>query len=203
MGSAIGRLLAAAGHDVVFSYTRDAARLERLAAEAGARAGTPADAAHGADAVVLAVHWDRVDDALTRAGNVDGTVLVDCTNPMSTDDTRLVVGLTTSGGEEIAPRAPGARVVKAFNTIPAELLRAGPALLPEPAACCLCGDDRDAKALAGSLARDMGLDPVDAGALHAARYLEPFALLVSQLAYGGAMSPELGVRFVALPAAGR
>jgi hypothetical protein len=198
MGGAIGRLLAAAGHDVVFSYARSRDKLERLARESGARAGTPAEAVRGADAVLLAVHWSRVDDALRGAGLLDGTVLVDCTLPMTDDDTALAVGHTTSGAEELARRFPAARVVKAFNMVPSELLRAGPALLEELAACCLCGNDAGAKALASTLVRDAGLEPVDAGPLRVARYLEPFALLVAQLAYEQGIGPELGTRFVTL-----
>jgi predicted dinucleotide-binding enzyme len=151
--------------------------------------------------VLLAVHWSRVEDALAQAGTLDGTILLDCTNPMNAEDTALTIGHTTSGAEEIGRRYANARVVKAFNTIPSELLRAGPVVLEERAACCFCGDDPDAKQTAARLIRDTGLEPVDAGPLAMARYLEPFALLVAQLAYEQGLGPELGVRFVALPPA--
>jgi predicted dinucleotide-binding enzyme len=58
-----------------------------------------------------------------------------------------------------------------------------------------CGDDKKGKAVAATLIRDVGFDPVDAGPLRIARYTEPFALLVAQLAYGEREGPELAYRF--------
>ena len=71
MGGKLGTLFARAGHEVVFSYSRSRKKLERLARDAGgnARAGTPREAAQDADVVLLAVHWNRVDDVLRRAGD--------------------------------------------------------------------------------------------------------------------------------------
>src|SRR5579862_5992273 len=89
MGGKLGTIFARAGHDVVFSYARTDQKLTRLARGAGerARAGTPADAARGADAILLAVHWSRVDDVLTQAGDLSGKVIVTCSLPMNADDT--------------------------------------------------------------------------------------------------------------------
>ncbi len=84
---------------------------------------------------------------------------------MTPTDDALAVGHRISGGELVARRARGARVVKAFNTVPAELLRAGPAVLPERPAVCYCGDDRRAKRLVGRLIRQIGFDAVDCGGL--------------------------------------
>src|SRR5437868_4856884 len=72
MGGKLGTLCARAGHDVVFSYSHDQKKLERLARDAGAnaRAGTPEDAARGTDALLLAVHWSRVDQVLAQAGDL-------------------------------------------------------------------------------------------------------------------------------------
>jgi predicted dinucleotide-binding enzyme len=199
MGGKLGTIFARAGHDVVFSYARSREKLETLAREAGkrARAGTPADAAREAEAVVLAVHWSRVDDVLRQAGDLAGKVLVTCTLPMSEDDTELVIGGSSSGAEELARKAPRARVVAAFGTAPSEVLfpvfearrRARkPSLV-------YCGDDAKAKEVAVTLIRDSGFDPVDAGPLRIARYIEPCALLIAQLAYEGDEGPELAYRF--------
>ncbi|HYR09132.1 MAG TPA: NAD(P)-binding domain-containing protein [Longimicrobium sp.] len=199
MGSKLGTLFARAGHEVVFSYSRDREKLERLARDAGgnARAGTPAQAAEGADVVLLAVHWSRLDDALKQAGDLSGKVVVTCSLPMNDDDTALVVAHTSSGAEELAKKVPGARVVSAFGSVPSEVLfgvfegRAGasrPSLV-------YCGDHADANEAAAALIRDVGFDPVDAGPLRIARYVEPFALLVAQLAYEGDGGPELAYRF--------
>jgi predicted dinucleotide-binding enzyme len=198
MGAALGRLFAAAGHAVTFSYSRDPAKLERLARSNGprARAASPAEAVRDADAVLLAVHWGRVPHVLRAAGTLRGKLLIDCTNPMTASDDALAVGHRISGGELVARRAPGARVVKAFNTVPAELLRAGPGALPEQPGVCYCGDDAGANRAVARLIRQIGFEPVDCGPLAVARYLEPFALLVAELAYNRRGRPEVGVRFL-------
>src|SRR5207237_10703221 len=103
MGGKRGTLFARAGHDVVFSYARSEQKLKKLAREAqgNARAGTPGEAARDADALLLAVHWSRVDDVLKQAGDVSGKVIVSCSLPMNADDTGLVVAHTSSGAEEL------------------------------------------------------------------------------------------------------
>jgi 8-hydroxy-5-deazaflavin:NADPH oxidoreductase len=72
MGGKLGTLFARAGYDVVFSYARSMEKLKKLAREAhgNARAGTPGEAARDADALLLAVHWSRIDDVLKLAGDV-------------------------------------------------------------------------------------------------------------------------------------
>jgi len=199
MGGKLGTIFARAGHEVVFSYARSDQKLERLARDAKgkARAGTPSEAAGGADALLLAVHWSRVDDVLKQAGDVSGKVIVSCSLPMNAEDTGLVIAHTSSGAEELAKKVPKARVVSAFNTVPSEVLfgvfearrkSSRPSLV-------YCGDDPRSKKLTSELIRDVGFDPVDAGPLRIARYTEPFALLVAQLAYEGKDGPELAYRF--------
>ena len=199
MGGKLGTLFARAGHEVVFSYARSQQKLNRLAREAqgNARAGTPGEAGREADAVLLAVHWSRIDDVLKQAGDLSGQVIVTCSLPMNQADTELVVAHTSSGAEELATKVPKARVVCAFNTIPSEVLfpvfeAKGRGSRPS---LVYCGDDRGAKAVAAELIRDVGFEPVDAGALRIARYTEPFALLVAELAYGGKGGPELAYRW--------
>src|SRR6266446_10462900 len=124
MGGKLGTIFARAGHDVVFSYARSPKKLERLARDAGgkARAGSLREAALNADALLLAVHWSRVDDALKQAGDLSGKVIVSCSLPMNADDTDLVIAHTSSGAEALAKRVPKARVVSAFGTVPSEVL---------------------------------------------------------------------------------
>src|SRR5579862_6136117 len=124
MGGKLGTLFARAGHEVVFSYARSREKLEKLAqaAPGNARAGTPCEAAEAADALLLAVHWSRVDDVLRQAGDLSGRVIVTCSLPMNADDTDLVVAHASSGAEELARKVPGAVVVAAFNTVPSEVL---------------------------------------------------------------------------------
>src|SRR5205823_14010372 len=106
MGGKLGTIWARAGHDVVFSYARSEQKLKKLAREAqgNAKAGTPGDAAREADALLLAVHWSRVDDVLKKAGDVSGKVIVSCSLPMNGDNTDLVVGHTSSGAEALAKK---------------------------------------------------------------------------------------------------
>jgi len=203
MGAKLGTIFARAGHDVVFSYARLRRKLERLAREAGGKssAGTPAEAARDADALLLAVHWSRMDDVLGQAGDISGKIIVSCSLPMNEDDTDLAVAHTTSGAEELARRYPRARFVAAFNTVPSEvLLGVFEARQREPRpGLVYYGDDDDAKAVAAQLIRDVGFEPVEAGPLTTARYAEPFALLVARLAYEGGGGPELAYRFERFP----
>jgi len=198
MGGKLGTLFARAGHEVIFSYARSEAKLKRLARKAGgkARAGTPRDASE-CDAVLLAVHWSRIDDVLKRAGSLSGKVVVTCSMPMNADNTKLVVAHTSSGAEKLARKIPRARVVAAFGTVPSEVFfdvyaarrKAGrPSLV-------YYGDDRKSKNVAAGLIRDAGFDPVDAGPLRMARFAEPFTMLIAQLAYERRKSARLAYRF--------
>jgi 8-hydroxy-5-deazaflavin:NADPH oxidoreductase len=198
MGGKLGTILARAGHDVVFSYSRSQRKLKRLAREAQgrARAGTPREAAE-ADALLLAVHWSRVADVLKQAGDLSGKVVVTCSLPMNADDTALKIAHTSSGAEALARRVRKADVVSAFSTVPSEVLfevfdakrrtRRRPSLM-------YCGNVQEAKEIAARLVRDVGFEPVDAGPLRIARYLEPFSLAMAQLAYEGDGRPEIAYR---------
>src|ERR1051325_10609620 len=199
MGGKLGTIWARAGHDVVFSYARSEQKLKKLArdANATARAGTPREAAQDADALLLAVHWSRVDDVLQQAGDLSGKVIVTCSLPMNADDTDLVIPHTSSGAEERAQRLRKPGVVAAFGAGPSEVLfgvcparrkASKPSLV-------YCGDDASGKKIAAQLIRDVGFDPVDAGPLRIARYTEPFTLLIARLAYEGDEGPELAYRF--------
>ena len=199
MGGKLGTIFARAGHDVVFSYSRSEKKLERLARDAGgsARAGTPAEAAKHADALLLAVHWSRMDDVLKKASDLATKVILTCSLPMNDNDTGLVVAHTSSGAEKLAKKVKKARIVSAFSTVPSEVLFSvfesrsrgdRPSLV-------YCGDDAKAKDVAARLIRDVGFEPVDAGPLRIARYTEPFTLLIGQLAYEGDRGPALAYRF--------
>ena len=199
MGGKLGTIFARAGHEVIFSYGRSEAKLKKLArdAQGNVRAGTPDDAAKEADVLLVAVHWSRMDDVLKQAGDLSGKVIVTCSLPMDAGNTKLIVANTSSGAEELTKKIPKAHVVSAFNTVPSEVLfgvfeakrkATRPSLV-------YCGDDQNAKNVAAQLIRDAGFDPIDAGPLRIARYTEPFALLVAQLAYEGRGGPELAYRF--------
>jgi len=199
MGGKLGTIWARAGHEVVFSYSHSEQKLTKLARDAKgkARAGAPREAAQQANAVLLAVHWSRVDDILNQAGDLSGKVIVSCSLPMNADDTDLVIAHTSSGAEALAKRVPKARVVSAFGTVPSEVLFdvfAARRKATRPS-LVYCGDDTSGKKIAAQLIRDVGFDPIDAGPLRIARYTEPFTLLIAQLAYEGDEGPELAYRF--------
>lgn len=216
MGSALGAAWARAGHVVTFSYSRNTAKLEGLARDADnkARAAAPNDAVREADVVLVSIPWHQLDEALAAAGGAESfanKVVITCTLPMRTDDSDLAIGHETSGAETLAQRLPAAQVVAAFNTIPSELIREHEeqmarlarrdsggfaAIGVEQPQVVICGDDVHAKDRAASLATDAGFTPVDAGPLRVSRWIEPFALLVAQLAYSQDLGPALGYRFL-------
>lgn len=190
MGRALSGALVRAGHRV-FIASRDEARAE--AAAAAVRQAVPGDvrsriagdspsaAVSRSDLAAIATRWEDTREMLGWAGNFGGRILIDATNPESAEGHSLLVGHTTSGAEEIARRAAGARVVKAFNHVYAEVLARGAVFGDRRASVFLCGDDADARRGVSDLVEDLGFSPVDAGALAAARFLEPAAALMVQI----------------------
>lgn len=173
MGAGLAATLAAAGHEVSIG-ARDLAKAAALADKVGhgAMGGGIAAAAKLADLVILALPFDAVADAIKQAGDLAGKVLVDISNPISADYKELVIGHTTSAGEEIQKLAPQAKVVKAFNTIFAQLL--APESRPNKTLqVFVAGDDAAAKASVSELAKSVSFEAVDAGPLSNSRYLEP------------------------------
>jgi predicted dinucleotide-binding enzyme len=183
VGGTLGRGWARAGHGVTFGV-RDTAdpKVKTLLEETGTSAASVAEAASGAEVVVLATPWDATRDAVKGAGGLAGKIVLDCTNPLAPNLSGLTHGFDTSAAEQIAAWAPEARVVKIFNTTGANNM-ANPDFHGVAATMFYCGDDADAKATAAKLAADLGFDPVDAGSLEQARLLEPLALLWIRLAY--------------------
>ena len=165
IGGNVGRLLADAGHQVLFSFSRDPAKLQALAAAAGVgtRAGSPAEAAGFGDVVLLSVPWDRIEDALRAAGSLAGRIVIDTTNQFGASGlVQLPGGLTAA--EVNAARLPGARLVKAFNTLTAGFQTQAAHRPPEQrVAMFLAGEDAQAKQVVAGLVADVGFEPVDLG----------------------------------------
>ncbi len=189
VGTALAGGWLAAGHEVTFGV-RDAGSDKAQAALAklpAARAAGLAEAAAGAAVVVLATPWAGAQSAVAAAGDLGGKVLVDCTNALGPEG--VLFGPASSGAEQIAGWVAreypglGARVVKAFNTIGAEVM-ANPRYGERRAVLLYAGDDAAAKATVATLAADLGFEPQDAGPLRAARLLEPLALVWINLAHG-------------------
>jgi len=149
------------------------------------------DAAAAGEVIVLAVPWGAVPDAVKALGALDGKILVDATNPLN-PDLSLAVGFNDSGGETVARLAPGARVVKAFNTTGANNMGDSRYAGPTKLMMAVAGDDASAKASVMALARDVGFEPVDAGPLAMSRHLEPLAMLWISLAMVQRMGRDFG-----------
>ena len=183
VGGNLGRLWAARGHDIVFGVRdqgADKAKALLASAQGHARLGSLAEAAAFGEIVVLAVPWAAVPATLAQAGDLSGKILVDSTNRIGQP---APIG-AASGGEEVARLAPGAKVVKAFNIIGAELL-ASPRFDHQSATMFICGDDAQARSVVASLAEELGFEVVDAGPLSSAGMLESLARLWVSLARGG------------------
>lgn len=162
----------------------------------GVQGATMAEAVAQARIVVLAVPYGAVAD-IVREVSLAGKIVVDVTNPLLADFSGIEVGHTSSAAEEIQKLAPAARVVKAFNTVFADMLAKDPdqeaSLRP---ATFLCADDAVARGTAADLARDAGLSPVYAGDLRGARHLEAMAHLHIRIATAGGMGTKGGFAYL-------
>lgn len=168
VGSALAEAWQRAGHNVVYGKRQDAD------APASVPAKPIADAIRGAEVIALCVPWSAVADVLSK-NDYTGKVLIDCTNPIGSNFQLEKAG-ATSGGETVARLIPRSKVVKAFNTTGFANMR-NPQIRGEKITMFYCGDDATAKQTVSKLITDIGFDPVDAGPLTQARYLEPFAML--------------------------
>lgn len=184
VGATLGRRLAAAGHQIIFGSRQPTSdRVTELVAEN--------DNAHRADSVqravqqtrvlILATPYENAEATLHSAGDLSGKILVDCTNPLNESFDGLRLGFSESAAEKVAHWAPGAHVVKAFNTASVATMK-DPDYGGQAATMFYCGDCADAKAVVAGLIEDIGMEPVDSGPLVHARYLEPMAMLYIHLA---------------------
>jgi predicted dinucleotide-binding enzyme len=192
VGGTLGRAWASKGHEVFFGVPnpRDA-KMQELLRTIGskARAGTVAEAAKATDVIVLATPWPAARDAIQATGNLAGKVVVDCTNPLTPDFTGLALGYTTSGAEQVAEWAKGAKVFKAFNQTGFNIM-GNPAFDGQRAVIFVCGDDDAQKPTVLKLAADIGFEAIDAGNLAIARLLEPYGMLWIHLAYAQGMGRD-------------
>jgi 8-hydroxy-5-deazaflavin:NADPH oxidoreductase len=167
VGSAIGRLWHAAGHDVTFT-ARHATRPRALAAELGERAyaASVADAVAGAEVALVAVPGPAVTDVLHAAGPLDGRVMMDAANSFGQQQVTL---------RSLADTFPRARWVRAFNSLSASIM-AGDNHREPPWVLFLSGDAQ-AKPVAAQLIRDAGFDPVDLGGIGDSQLQDPGSAL--------------------------
>jgi NADPH-dependent F420 reductase len=176
VGTALARATKDAGHEVTVAGQTEE-KLSAVGEAVGARTTTSNTVAvEGADVVVLAVPFAAAEGVIEELSDrLDGTILVDVTNPVKGD----LSGLATEGvsaAEIIQRAAPTARVVKAFNTVFASN-QADPTVDGVALDGFVAGDDPDAKAFVVDLFERAGYRPIDVGPLTAARYLEGMAFL--------------------------
>jgi len=192
VGGALGTRWAKIGHEVIFG-TRDPQGIEmqQLAARASGktRAASLPDAAREAEVLLLATPWPVTQQVVAGLGDLTGKILIDATNPLLPDLSGLAIGTTTSAGEQVAGWARGAKVVKAFNTVGANIME-NPAFEGHRPVMFYCGDEADAKQVVAKLIGDLVFEPVDAGPLKQARLLEPFALLWISMAFAQGMGRD-------------
>jgi predicted dinucleotide-binding enzyme len=183
MAAAIGGRAAKAGHTVEV-ISRDAAKARALADKLAAGAVTGSyGAAPAGDIVILAVPYSGAAAVVAEYGKaLDGKVIIDITNPVSSDATGLVTPGGSSGAQEIAKVAPAsAHVVKAFNTL------FGPVLAQRDRLdAFIAADDAQAKARVSTFIESLGLRPLDVGGLPMAATLEALGLMLIGLAKNGA-----------------
>jgi predicted dinucleotide-binding enzyme len=178
VGGTLGRRWAELGHSVSFGV-RDLADADAKALvgkiKGDARLASVGHAAKGAEIVVLATPYAANAAALAAAGDLAGKILIDVTNPIGANFT-LAVGHSTSGAEEVAKLAPGARVFKAMNQVGFEVM-ANPAFAASKPVMFVAGDDAAGKKVVLDLVSALGFEAIDAGELSIARLLEPYAML--------------------------
>lgn len=197
MGTAFVKQLTHAGHKVTVA-ARSLEKAQSLAAaHAGASAATLAEAAINAEVVILATGFGDAVDALKAIGNIRDKVVVDITNPLTPDYMGLTIGHTTSAAEEIAKAVPSAHIVKAFNTVFAQVLAEGAAFGNSQTVPVFVASDSDqAKQTVVALAQSMGFETIDAGALKNARYLEPLAGLNIYFGYGAGLGTTIAPTWI-------
>jgi NADPH-dependent F420 reductase len=196
MGKSLGLIWAQNDHEIMFG-SRDPVNAEKIATTSGPNiyGGTYEDAAQFGKVVVLAVPWSAVKETIQILGDLNGKIIIDCTNAVAPHLGGLLLGHTTSAAEKIAGWAKGAKIVKAFNSLGSEnlsKLQFG----SQNASTFICGNDLDAKHIVRKLGEEIGFDVVDAGSLETARLIEPLAMLWINLAYKQGMGTDIAFKLL-------
>jgi 8-hydroxy-5-deazaflavin:NADPH oxidoreductase len=195
IGKAIGSWAATLGYEVIFSARDEAhAKAAAQAAGQGAKAASVRGAVEGSDLVLLAVPYGAVKEILSEIRPLlRGKTVIDATNPLSSDFTSLTLGFTTSAAEKIAKLVPEAHVVKAFNTVFAQIYGSrNPKIQSKAISVFVAGDNKEAIEKVSTLIAKMGFDAVNSGPLTSARNIEPLAMLNIALGYGQGLGTGIG-----------
>lgn len=196
MGSALATQLVRAGHTVQIT-ARSPEKANAAAVATGATAVASERALVGNDIVILATGFADAVPALASLGSLDGKLIIDITNPLTADYMGLTIGHGTSAAEQIAGAFPKADVVKAFNTLFAQVIAAGPDFgNGQIAPAFYAGDSERARQTTRSLIESIGFAAVDAGGLKNARYLEPLAGLNIYFGYGAGRGTAIAPNWI-------
>jgi len=199
MASCLGKHWISKGHEVKFG-SRDPGKQSKVkeTLDRSAHIGTIPEAVSFSDVILFAVPGRNSVETIGLAGSLAGKTVIDCSNPIGwgPEGMYLLAGGTTSGAEELAKLAAGAKVVKAFNSNFSQLIHAGGQAAEQQADSFYCGDDEHAKADVATLVRDAGFNAIDIGPLKMARYLEPFAAILITLARMPGGRPDLGYKLL-------
>jgi 8-hydroxy-5-deazaflavin:NADPH oxidoreductase len=176
VGATLGQAWLKHGEDVVWGLRHPAD--PKYAALPKGRVKPAAEATKGADIVVIATPWPATEAAVKGLGGLNDKIVIDCTNPlgMGPDGLQLVLGFTTSAGEQVAGWATGAFVFKTLNTTGAGNMARASEYAVKPM-MPVAGDNAAKKTVVMELVGKLGFQPVDAGPLKNARLLEPFAMV--------------------------
>jgi len=190
VGATLGRRLQQLGHTVRWGVPDPSAPKY-----AGLDVIEVAAAVEGAEVVLLAIPWAAAEQAVKSAGDLSGKILVDITNPVASDFSGLADLKGLSAAEHIARWAPGAAVVKAFNTVGNNIME-NPHFGSEAASMLIASDHAEAKQRVMRLAEELGFEPIDAGPLPMARHLESFAWVWITLALKQGQGREIAFRLL-------
>ncbi len=188
VGGALGPAFAQQGNTIVYGsrepQRREVAELVERTGP-GASAKTPAEAAAAATIVVLAVPGLLVEEITRGLGDLSGKIIIDPTNPLKREADHLEHAVSTSNTEIIQAAAPGAKVVKAFNTLSWSTM-VDPSSAGGPVSIPLAGNDLQAKHKVAELVQGMGLEPIDVGPAENAHWVEGMLMLWINNRYGSA-----------------
>ncbi len=188
----LGQALSRANNEIVYGSRKPEEAKRKMP---NANVQSIEEAAKNSELIILAVPYEGAKEALKEMKKAEeGKILVDVSNPLD-KNWKWAKGFNESAAEEIAKHAKGAKVVKAFNTVFAENMKTG-MLGQDRLATFIAGDDEQAKATVMNLAKAIGMDPVDVGALEKARYIEPAGLLMIELGYGKKMGTAIGLKLL-------
>jgi predicted dinucleotide-binding enzyme len=198
MGAALGTLWSCKGHQVMYSYSRDSEKLKKLSQlNRNTSSGTVEEAVLFGDVVMLAVPFTALEEIMEKKKTFANKIIITCVSGLQPDFTGTTIGLPAkyklSVAEHISLALPSAKVVEAFNTTFAELLRLPRRQLDgvKPS-LFYCGDDLAAKKLVAGLIEDCDYIAINAGNLHTARTMETFATSWVQFAVVAGLFPRMG-----------